>query len=115
MTEKQKPLDKMTVKELREIAMTIPNLTGVHAMKKTELLEIIKKEKGIEEEAKLTKKVHKGKHPEILTVADIKKKIAEVRTKLQEAMEAKDKKLVKIYRRRINRLKKRSRKVAGSA
>jgi protein-arginine kinase activator protein McsA len=105
----------MTVKELREIAMTIPNLTGVHAMKKAELLEIIKKEKGIEGESKPAKKAHKGKHPELLTVADIKKKMEEIRAKLRGAMEAKDKKLVKIYRRRINRLKKRSRKLSGSA
>ena len=115
MTEKQKPLDKMTVKELREIAMTIPNLTGVHAMKKAELLEIIKKEKGIEESDKHAEKATKGKHTEILTVADIKKKIEEIRGKLQEAMGNKDKKLIKIYRRRINRLKKRSRKLTGSA
>ncbi len=115
MTEKQKPLDKMTVKELREIAMGIPGLTGVHAMKKAELLEIIKKEKGIEEEEKAKKKVHKGKQQEFVTVADIKKKIEEIRTKLQGARESKDKKLIKIYRRRINRLKKRSRRLAGSA
>lgn len=115
MTEKQKPLDKMTVKELREIALNITGITGVHAMKKAELLEIIKKEKGIEEEAKPKKKPSKKKHPELATVADIKKKIEGIRTKKQEAMEKKDKKLVKIYRRRINRLKKRSRKLAKSA
>ncbi len=114
MTEKQKPLDKMTVKELREIAMGIPDLTGVHAMKKAELLEIIKKEKGIEEGGKPTKKAHKGKHTGLVTVADIKKKIEELRAKKQEAMEKKDKKQVTIYRRRINRLKKRSRKLTGA-
>lgn len=105
----------MTVKELREIALNIPDITGVHAMKKAELLEIIKKNKGIEEESKPKKKVHKGKHPKLVTAADIKKKIGEVRAKKLEAMEKKDKKLVKIYRRRINRLKKRSRKLSKSA
>ena len=95
--------------------MGIPGLTGVHAMKKAELLEIIKKEKGIEEGEKPKKKTHKGKHPELLTVADIKKKIKELKQKKAEAMEKKDKKLVTIYRRRINRLKKRSRKLGETA
>lgn len=105
----------MTVKELREIALNIPDITGVHAMKKAELLEIIKKKKGVEEEEKPKQKAHKGKHPKLVTAADIKKKIGEVRAKKLEAMEKKDKKLVKIYRRRINRLKKRSRKLSKSA
>ncbi len=103
----------MTVKELREIAMNIPDITGVHAMKKAELLEIIKKEKGIETEGTPKKKAHVGKHPDLLTATDIKKKIEEIRAKKQEAMDKNDKKLVNIYRRRINRLKKRSRKLAG--
>ena len=38
--EQEKPLDKMTAKELREIAIEIPGVTGVHAMKKEQLLEI---------------------------------------------------------------------------
>ncbi len=115
MTEKQKPLDKMTVKELREIALEIPGITGVHAMKKAELLEIIKKEKGIKDEEKPKKKASKGKHAALVTVADLKKKIEELRKKKEEAMEKKDKKLVQIYRRRINRLKKRTRKLSASS
>ena len=35
---KEKPLDKMTAKELREIALKIPEITGVHGMNKAELL-----------------------------------------------------------------------------
>ena len=43
----EKPLDKMTVTELREIALEIPGITGVHGMKKPELLEAVKAAKGI--------------------------------------------------------------------
>ena len=39
--EKEKPLEKMTAKELREVALEIPEIEGVHAMKKEELLEAI--------------------------------------------------------------------------
>ena len=45
----EKPLDKMTAPELREIAREIPGVTGATAMKKAELLSIIKKHRGIEE------------------------------------------------------------------
>jgi len=113
MTEK-KSLDKMTVKELREIAAGISGITGVHAMKKAELLEAIMKNEGAEEVPKPIPKASKGKHPELKTVADLKKKIAEMVKKKEEAIAQKDKKLIKIYRRRINRLKKRTRKLAQS-
>ncbi|NNL42079.1 MAG: transcription termination factor Rho, partial [Desulfobacterales bacterium] len=43
---KEKPLDKLTVKELREIAKEIPEITGVHGMNKAELLDAIEKAKG---------------------------------------------------------------------
>ena len=46
----EKPLDKMTVKELREIGKEIPDITGVHGMNKAELLEVIKKARGIVDE-----------------------------------------------------------------
>ena len=39
----EKPLDKMTVKELREVGKEIPDLSGVTAMKKDELVAAIKK------------------------------------------------------------------------
>ena len=42
-----KPLDKMTVKALRELAKEIPEITGVHGMKKEELLDAIHEVKEI--------------------------------------------------------------------
>jgi len=38
MPEFEKPLEKMTAPELKEVAKQIPGLTGVHAMKKADLL-----------------------------------------------------------------------------
>ena len=37
----EKPLEKMTAPELREIAIKLPGVAGVHAMKKGELLALI--------------------------------------------------------------------------
>ena len=100
----EKPLDKMTAVELREVAKKIPEISGVHAMKKAELLEAIKKDRGIEDE-----KVTPSSSKAALT---IKKKIQALKIDRQAALEAKDKKMATIYRRRISRLKKKSRRAA---
>ncbi len=47
----EKPLEKMTVKALREIAKEIPEISGVHGMKKEELLVAINEVRGVKEEA----------------------------------------------------------------
>ena len=101
--EKQKPLEKMTVKELREMAKDIPEVTGVHGMNKEDLLSEIKKAKGITEAPK-----KKGAS----STRDIKAKIKSYKTKKQEAVKQDDSKKVAIYRRRISRLKKKTRKAA---
>ena len=46
---KEKPLDKMTVKELRDLAKESTDLTGVYGMNKPELVTEIKKARGIVE------------------------------------------------------------------
>ena len=104
----EKDLDRMTVKELRAIASEIPGLVGVHAMKKAELLAGIKEARGIKEEKTPKKKLVKG----TVTVKDLKAKIVELKAKREEARKAMDKRLVEIYRRKINRLKKGTRKVS---
>jgi len=43
----EKPLEKMTVKALREMAKEIPEITGVHGMKKEELIVAINKARGV--------------------------------------------------------------------
>ena len=109
----EKPLDKMTVKELREVGKEIPELTGVHAMKKEELLAAIKKARGIEDEKPPAKKkkgkaAAKGK----VDVKVLKEKIIQLKEAKAKARQDNAKAQVDILRRRINRLKKRTRKVA---
>ena len=101
---KEKPLEKMTVKELREMAKDIPGITGVHGMKKDELIVEIKKAKGIKDEP--IKKVD-------ASVAELKQKIRTLKAQRRDALEAKDKKKATIFRRRISRLKKKTRRAAA--
>jgi len=102
---KEKPLEKMTAKELREYALELGEITGVHGMNKEELLTAIKKVKGLREEKK--------KKTEVVTVRDLKLKAKELRAKKVEARVAGEpRKKIDILRRRANRLKKRSRRVA---
>ena len=101
---KDKPLDKMTVKELREIAKDIPGITGVHAMKKDDLITEIKTARGVKD-----KPVKKASG----STRELKLKIKALKKERQAALEAKDKKKATIFRRRISRLKKKTRKVAA--
>jgi hypothetical protein len=109
-----KPLDKMTVKELREVALEMGGIEGVTGMKKEVLLETIKKMKGLEEEAPGKKKGEKPAKVEG-SLAELKEKIALLKKEKREALKAKDKTRVKILRRRISRLKKKTRKAALAA
>ena len=107
----EKPLDKMTVKELKDIAREIPGVTGATAMKKEELLSIIKEYRGIEDEA--PKKSKKKSIPKVpASVKDLKIKIAQLREKKDKAQGDRDRGQVDVLRRRINRMKKQTRKAA---
>lgn len=99
---KEKPLHRMTVKELKEIALGIEGVVGVHSMNKNELLSIIKEHRGIEEEKK-----KKGRG-----VREIKKKIRELKAQREQARLDGDEKMAAILRRRISRLKKKTRRAA---
>jgi len=112
--EKEKPLDKMTAKELREIAREIPGVTGVSAMKKEQLLEAIKKARGIKEEAPVKKRKRLAAEKEA-GIRELKQKIIFLKQEKEAAHKAKERKKVDILRRRINRLKKRTRKAAQAA
>jgi hypothetical protein len=106
-SQEEKPLEKMTAPELKAIAKQIPGVTGVTAMKKADLLSLIKKHRGIEEEEPKKKSVVKGG----TNIKEIKQKIITLKADKREAQkEKKNKKEVNILRRRINRLKKRTRK-----
>ncbi len=98
---KEKPLEKMTAKELRELAMTIPDIAGAHGMNKEEVLSAIKKARGIKETP-----VKKGDR----SMRQLKEKVKELRGKKVEVREKNDKKAINQLRVRISRLKKKTRK-----
>ena len=115
MSEEQKPLDKMTVKDLRELAKEIPEITGASGMKKDALLAAIKDAKGIVEEAPAApapKKKSKGRKSKLVTIQDIKKEISKLQKKKDAADNKKEKDQIQILRKRISRLKKRTRKMS---
>jgi hypothetical protein len=132
----EKPLEKMTVKALREIGKEIPEITGVHGMKKEELIVAINEARGTKDEPVQKTKdepvqktkdepvqktkdepVQKTKDEPVkkqgVRVSDLKKKIGATKAQRRAAIEAKDKKMATIYKRRISRLKKKSRKAAA--
>jgi protein-arginine kinase activator protein McsA len=99
-----RPLEKMTTTDLREIAKGLEGVSGVHAMKKDELIEALRKSKGIvvETVTKTSPSVHA-----------LKKQIRSMKAKRSAAIEAKDRKLATICRRKISRLKKQTRRAAA--
>lgn len=100
---KEKPLDKMTALELRGLAKEITELTGIHGMNKEELLSAIRKARGIAETPR-----KKGS----LDTKAVKAAIKSVKNMKKEAQAAKDTKKIDILRRKLSRLKKKTRNVA---
>jgi len=80
-------------------------------MKKEELLSIIKAHRGIEDEG-LEKKARKKTPKTKASPREIKQKLEQLREEKVAARAAEDKRKVEILRRRINRLKKETRKAA---
>jgi len=101
---KEKPFERMTVKELRAIALELPEISGAHGMNKPELISQIKQAKGIEEEKS---------NPKDASVRDIKLKIRSLKEKRVEALGANDAKMATRFRRTISRLKKKTRQRAA--
>jgi hypothetical protein len=101
----EKPLEKMTVKELREVAKDIPGIVGVSGMKKPDLFGAILEARGIEA------KPEKKKKPAGSDLSP-KQLIKELKSQREAALLAKDRKMATIFKRRISRLKKKSRKAA---
>jgi predicted nucleic acid-binding Zn-ribbon protein len=99
---KEKPLEKMTTKELKDLALGLQGIHGVHGMNKTELVSAIKEVRGIADE----KKEAAG------DMRETKGKIQGLKEKRAQAIEAGDQKSMTILRRRIARLKKKTRKAA---
>jgi len=98
----EKKLEKMTIKELREIALQIPEITGVHGMNKEELISALKKIYGIKEEPKRVGE----------SMRELKAKIRKFKTLAEEAKKNKDWIKYKRYRKLASKFKKRTRKLA---
>jgi hypothetical protein len=109
----EKPLDKMTVVELREVAKEeIPDITGVTGMKKDQLLQAIKEARNIKDEAPARKKKKTAGPKKDMSVREMKQEIIRLRAERENLRQEKDKKKLEIIRRRINRLKKMTRRAA---
>jgi len=110
----EKPLDKMTVVELREAAKKeIPDIKGVSGMKKDQLLAAMKEARGIKDEKPAKKKKKKVAGPKKeMTIREMKQEIVRLRAEKESIRPEGDKKKIEIIRRRINRLKKMTRKAA---
>jgi hypothetical protein len=101
---KEKPLDKMTATELRKYALDLGEITGVHGMNKEELLSAIKEVKGLKDEGKAAKTVN---------VRELKEMARKARAQKLEAIAAGEpRQKIDILRKKANRLKKQTRRVA---
>lgn len=98
--QKEKPLKDMTVKDLRAIALQIPDITGVHGMTKEEIISAIKESRGIVEEKKKAGSSNR----------ELKDRIKALREKISSLKESANKKMAGILRKRAIRLKKRTRR-----
>jgi hypothetical protein len=103
---KEKPLERMTAKELREIALKIESMLGVHAMNKAELIAGIKEFRGI---------VDEGKAVDTGAIRDTKALFQAVRDK-RDGMRAEgaDKTKLETMRKKLSRLKKKTRRLAAA-
>jgi len=115
----EKDLEKLTVKELREMAKEIPDATGLSSMKKDELIALLKGAPGATSapaasETKKAASPQKAKKPgkKLSTIKDFKDAIASLR---EEKQQSASKKEAGTIRRRMNRLRKRTRKAARAA
>ena len=99
----KKPLDKMTAKELRQMCIAkLPSISGVSSMPKEELVVAVKAKLGIVDEP--------GKvSPYKDQIFTLKRTIRSLRDEKTTATARQDR---DILRRRINKLKKRTRRLA---
>lgn len=110
--ELKKPLDKMTAKELRELAMKqLPQVVGASGMDKDELLGKIKEVLGMSDaEGGPKTSPYKGQ------ILGMKRKMRDLRAKKVElSAETGTSKAKDILRRKINKLKKRTRRLSATA
>ena len=99
---KEKPLERWTIKELREEALKIPGVQGVHGMNKEELLVALREVKGIPDPSKAKTTV---------SVREIKQKAGELKkVKDAERAEGASRERLNKLRKKISSLKKKTRR-----
>ena len=102
-------LEKMTAVQLRELAhKEHPEITGVHAMKKEELLQAIREARG-------EKVVDKKKAPKETVKIDkkeAKRRIRELKSQKEALLRGKNKKALARLRIKIKKLKRLTKKAA---
>ncbi len=107
----KKDLEKMTAPELREyILQNYPEITGVHALKKEELLEAIYKARGETVKEPKMKAVKKA----ALNKSELKKQIRLLKAEKEKLLSAprKNKKELKLIRKKIKRFRRLTKKAA---
>jgi hypothetical protein len=102
--ENGKPLEKHTVKELKEMALALGSIQGVSAMKKQELIDAIKVAKGIP--------LKKERDSSVVNIVDVKKRIKLLKEELAVMRGTQDKNALNRTRRKLSKLKKKSRRLA---
>jgi protein-arginine kinase activator protein McsA len=103
-------LEKMTATELREFALKeYPAITGVHAMKKEELIAAIHKARG--EAVKETKKKKVAAKVQI-DKKELKKQIRLLKSEKDKLLHEKDKKALAKVRKKIKKLKRLTKRAA---
>jgi hypothetical protein len=102
--EQEKPLEDLTVKELKEMALAMGSITGVSAMKKAELIQAIKEAKGIP--------VKETREKPIETVVELKHRMRELREAREALRGQNEKRKLQFLGKKISRLKKRTRRLA---
>lgn len=103
---KEKALEKMTAKELRELALTIDGIAGVHAMNKGELVEAIKEARGI---------VDDGKKVDTGAIRAAKAAFKTLKEKRDGSRETASRSELDIMRKKLSRLKKQTRRLTKAA
>ncbi|GAU07471.1 hypothetical protein [Desulfoplanes formicivorans] len=102
----KKPLDKMTVKELKELAISsFPQIVGASGKQKEELLAEIKQALGIVEE-------EGGASPYAPQIRSLKKTIAQLKTRKNQIPKSQRTEREKL-RKQIHELKKKTRRLAA--
>ncbi|MBU1208156.1 MAG: transcription termination factor Rho [Proteobacteria bacterium] len=104
----KKDLEKMTATELREfILQNYTDITGVHAMKKEELLLAIHKARGeVVKEAKKKKKVVKVK----IDKKELKKQIRLLKTEREKFLQENNQNALAKVRKKLKKLKRLTKK-----